>query len=145
MVPFPDVVSLRADASLSEIKRTVLEAGHTRYPVVSDDDQVVGFVDLKDVLRAGETDAGEDTTAGDPAREIAIVPETTSIGGLVLDRIGRAPEAGDSVDIGEYTLEVTSVDGTRIEAIDISTAAPSNGGDMASGHGPDRSDDEPGE
>ena len=235
MVPFPDVVSLPADASLSEIKRTVNEAGHTRYPVVEDDgNQVVGFVDVKDVLRAGEADTGEDATAGSLAREIAIVPETTAIsdlllqfrddggqmaavidewgtfegiatiedvveavvgdlrdefdddrrepsvrgqpdgsyeidggaaisivnealgasfdgpdietiGGLVLDRLGRAPEAGDSVDIGEYTLEVTQVDGTRIEAVDVSAVANPDGGDMASGDGPDQSGDEPGE
>ncbi|CCQ36270.1 DUF21/CBS domain protein [Natronomonas moolapensis 8.8.11] len=213
MVPRPDVVSLRPDASLSEIKRAVLDAGHTRYPVVSDDgDRVVGFVDLKDVLRASEADSQGDATAGTLAREVAIVPETTSIGdlllqfrddsgqmaavvdewgtfegiatvedvveaivgdlrdefdadrgepsirgqpdgsyevdgsvavsvvnetlgasfeapdvetigGLVFDLLGRAPEAGDSVEIDGHVLEVRGVDGARIEAVHVSTAS----------------------
>jgi len=244
MVPRPDVVSLRADASLSEIKRTVLDTGHTRYPVVSDEDgdQVVGFVDLKDVLRASDADARGDATAGDLAREIAIVPETTSlgdlllqfrddrgqmaavvdewgtlegvatiedvveaivgdlrdefdtdrrepsirgrpdgsyeidggvavsvvnetlgasfeapdvetIGGLVFDLLGHAPEAGDSVEADGRVLEVTGVDGARIEGVHVSaaTADPDEGdtasgdeGDTASGdEGDTASDDDP--
>ncbi len=209
MVPRPDVVSLPTDASLSEIRSTVFEAAHTRYPVVEPDDgdQVVGFVDVKDVLRASEADDGE-TTAGELAREIIVVPETTAvnelllrfrdehqqmaavidewgslegiatvedvveaivgdlrdefdtderepsirsradrrfdvdgsvplaavnetlgadvestefdtIGGLVLDRLDRAPEPGDSVEVDGYVIEVDSVDGTRISTLTI--------------------------
>jgi CBS domain containing-hemolysin-like protein len=88
MVPRPDVVSLPADATLSETNATVLETNHTRYPVVAadDGDQVVGFVDVKDVLRANET--GGATTAGDIAREILVVPETTAADDLLL-QFGR--------------------------------------------------------
>jgi CBS domain containing-hemolysin-like protein len=85
MVPRPDVVALPADRTLPEIRGTVLKAGHTRYPVVADEDadRVVGFVDVKDVLRAGE--AGDETaTAGDLARELVVVPETTAIGDLLV-------------------------------------------------------------
>jgi CBS domain containing-hemolysin-like protein len=204
MVPRPDVVAVSEAASLSELTETILEAEHTRYPVVGadDDDRIVGFVDVKDVLRA---DAGDDSgaTAGDLARELPVVPETTpindlllqfrdehrqmaavidewgafegiatvedvveavvgdlrdgfdagirepsihrrddgayevnggvplsvvndrlgtdfestdfeTIGGMVLARIGRAPETGDSVEIDGYSFEVTDVAGTRI-------------------------------
>lgn len=54
MVPRPDVTSIPAGADLAAIRTTVLDAGHTRYPVVAADDadRVVGFVDAKDVLRA---------------------------------------------------------------------------------------------
>src|SRR6056297_3100962 len=64
MVPRPDVVTIPADATLSEIRETALAAGHTRYPVVGADDRdsVVGFIDVKDVLRAIET-TGETTAA----------------------------------------------------------------------------------
>jgi CBS domain containing-hemolysin-like protein len=85
MVPRPDVVSVPADASLSELRATVLDANHTRYPVVAadDPDHVVGFVDAKDVLRA--TDAASDSvTAGDLARDIVVVPETTAIDDLLV-------------------------------------------------------------
>ncbi|MEF8813107.1 MAG: hemolysin family protein [Halovenus sp.] len=209
MVPRPDVVSVPTDASLSEIRSTVFEAEHTRYPVVEpdDSDQVVGFIDVKDVLRASEQD-NEETTAGDLAREIIVVPETTAvndlllrfrdeqqqmaavidewgtlegiatvedvaeaivgdlrdefdtderepsirsradgrfdvdgsvplsavnetlgadvestefdtIGGLVLDRLDRAPEPGDSIQADGYIIEVESVDGTRISTLAI--------------------------
>jgi len=84
MVPRPDVVSVPADAPLSELHSVVLEAGHTRYPVVAadDGDQVTGFVDVKDVLRAEVDDEGA-TVVGDIAREIVIVPETMALRDLL--------------------------------------------------------------
>jgi CBS domain containing-hemolysin-like protein len=84
MVPRPDVVSVPADASLSDLQSVVLEAGHTRYPVLDadDGDQVVGFVDVKDVLRA-EVEGGEAESVGDIAREILIVPETMALSDLL--------------------------------------------------------------
>ncbi|AEM57999.1 cobalt transporter [Haloarcula hispanica N601] len=85
MVPRPDVVSVPADATLSDIRAVVFDEGHTRYPVVDadDSDQIVGFIDVKDVLRAGEEGNGN-TTAGDIAHEIPVVPETTAINDLLL-------------------------------------------------------------
>jgi len=85
MVPRPDVVSVPADASLAELRSVVLEAEHTRYPVVeaNDADQVVGYVDVKDVLRAGER-GNESATAGDLAREILVVPESTRVNELLV-------------------------------------------------------------
>jgi CBS domain containing-hemolysin-like protein len=212
MVPRPDVVSVPADATLSELRALVLDAGHTRYPVLEadDSDQVVGFVDVKDVLRAGEESEG-DVTAGDIAREILVVPETTTIndlllqfrdehqqmaavidewgsfegvatvedvveavvgdlrdgfddderehsirergdgvydidgsvtlsavsdtlggdfesdevetiGGLVLGDLDRAPDVGDSIEVGGYVVEVTSVEGTRISTVRVQEA-----------------------
>jgi CBS domain containing-hemolysin-like protein len=209
MVPRPDVVSVPADMSLSELRSTVLDAEHTRYPVVEADDadQTVGFVDLKDVLRATES-GSESTTAGDLARDLVVVPETTTVdelllqfrdeqrqmaavidewgvlegiatiedvveaivgdlrdefdadlrehsirriddstydadgsvtlsavnetldtafegrgfetlGGLVLDRLGRVPKVGDSVEAGDYVVEARDVDGTRISTLRI--------------------------
>ncbi|MEF8785251.1 MAG: hemolysin family protein [Haloarculaceae archaeon] len=210
MVPRPDVVSIPADATLSELRTLVLESGHTRYPVLDadDSDQVVGFVDVKDVLRASEEPEEDVGTAGDIAREILVVPETTTIndlllqfraehqqmaavidewgsfegiatvedvieavvgdlrdefdvderehsirergdgvfdidgsvtlsavsdtlggnfeseevetiGGLVLGSLDRAPERGDSIEVGGYVVEVTDVDGTRISTVRV--------------------------
>lgn len=84
MIPRPDVVSVPAEATVDEIRDIVNEEMHTRYPVVEagNDDQVVGFVDIKDVLEASETDA--DATAEDMAREIMVVPETMPINELLL-------------------------------------------------------------
>jgi CBS domain containing-hemolysin-like protein len=211
MIPRPDVVSIPADATVESIRAIVKSEMHTRYPVVEagNDDQVVGFIDVKDVLEASEGDA--DVTAGDLTREIMVVPETTpinelllqfradqqqmaavidewgalegiatvedvveavvgdlrdefdtvsdepaverressgfeidggvslsevndvlgvnldaegfdTVAGLVLDRLNRAPETGDTVKEGDYRFEVTAVDAKRIltvEAIPI--------------------------
>jgi CBS domain containing-hemolysin-like protein len=56
-----------------------------RYPVVApgEADEVVGFVDVEDVLRSIE-DGEETVRAGDLARDLIIVPETTSIADLLL-------------------------------------------------------------
>ncbi|EMA67369.1 transporter associated domain-containing protein, partial [Halorubrum distributum] len=201
-------------------------AGHTRYPVVENDDadRVVGFVDVKDVLRATET--GDDgATASDLAREILVVPETTSasdllvqfrderrqmaavidewgafegiatvedvaealvgdlrdefdvadgrhtirrtgdrtheadgsvalldvndalgtdlsgdgyetLGGFVLDRIGRSPEVGDVAETEAYAFEVTAVDGARISTVRVTRRDdPSESADDGDGEG----------
>ncbi|MEF8891780.1 MAG: hemolysin family protein [Haloferacaceae archaeon] len=209
MVPRPDVVSVSADASLSDLQSIVLEAGHTRYPVLDadDGDQVTGFVDVKDVLRA-EVESGDAESVDDIAREIVVVPETMAlsdllkqfrenrqqmaavidewgafegiatvedvvealvgdlrdefdvderepsvrrrddggydvdggvplskindviegeftsdevetVGGLVLERLNRAPERGDRVEVAGHVVEVTSVEGTRISAVRV--------------------------
>jgi CBS domain containing-hemolysin-like protein len=210
MVPRPDVVSVPADSPLPEVRATILDAGHTRYPVVAADepDRVVGFVDVKDVLRASEA-GDESVTVGDLAREIIVVPEMTTVsdllvqfrdeqrqmaavidewgtfegiataedvvetvvgdlrdefdvdsrehsihrrrdgvygadgavslsrinatlgtdlqgegydtlGGFVLDRLGREPERGDRVRAGAYTIEVMDTEGARISTLRIS-------------------------
>ncbi|USZ69764.1 hemolysin family protein (plasmid) [Halorussus salilacus] len=219
MVPRPDVVSVPADLPLPELRTLIIESGHTRYPVVDADDgtDVVGYLDVKDVLRVGEStdsDAEEAAvSAGDLARELPVVPETGAvddllrefqtehsqmaavidewgsfegivtiedlveqvvgdlrdqfdtdarepsieprgdgsyavdggvavsdvnaeldaefevedfgtIGGLVLDRLGRAPEVGDRVEADGYTLEVAAVDGARVSAVVVREGTP---------------------
>jgi CBS domain containing-hemolysin-like protein len=209
MVPRPDVTSVAADTALPALRRTILDAEHTRYPVVTDDEpeQVVGFLDARDVLRT--TEEGDDAvTAAGLARDIVIVPETTTIsdllvqfrdeqrqmaavidewggfegivtvedgveavvgdlrdefdadsrertirqrgdglyvadgavplstinaaletdfrgdgyetlGGFVLDRLGRKPELGDAVEAEGHRIAVTGVDGARIATLRI--------------------------
>ena len=218
MVPRPDVVSVPSDASLSTIRSTALEAEHTRYPVVDadDHDRVIGYIDLKDVLRGIEAADPESPTAADLAREVLVVPETTAvddlllqfrdehqqmaavvdewgafegiatvedvveaivgdlrdefdaderepsirqevdgryevdggvplwtvnealgtdfrseevetIGGLVLERLGRVPDPGDRIEADGYAIEVTAVDGARISTLLIQEADDGTG------------------
>lgn len=207
MVPRPDVITVSADTSLASFREMVLESNHTRYPVVEadDEDQVIGFIDVKDIL-AGEQRDETDVKAGDLAREILVVPETTTgsdlllefrsesqqmaaiidewgalegiatvedvveavvgdlrdefdssqdeptiqqrqpgeyaidggvglgiasealnvdidsaefdtVGGMILERLDRAPEVGDAVENNGYRFEVTAVDGARISTV----------------------------
>ena len=210
MVPRPDVVSVPADLPLPDLRTMIIDEGHTRYPVLEadDNDQVVGFLDVKDVLRASESDDEASVTAGGLARDLPVVPETGriddlltefqsersqmaavidewgsfegiatvedvveeivgdlrddfdvderepsidrrgdgtyavdgnvpiskvnealdaafetesfgTIGGLVLDRLGRGPEVGDSIAVDGYRLDVERVDGARISSVVI--------------------------
>ncbi|WP_135854388.1 hemolysin family protein [Halorussus salinus] len=227
MVPRPDVVSAPADLPLSDLRTLIIEEGHTRYPVVEADDgnQVVGYVDVKDVLEAGESaDGTAAVTAADLARDLPVVPETgrindllsefqdqqgqmaavidewgsfegivtvedlvevvvgdlrdefdvdhrepsidrrsdgsfsvdggvavsdvndrlhadfevadfDTIGGLVLDRLGRAPEVGDRVETDGYYLDVEEVDGARVSTVAVRERDESDGGNAESGDG----------
>jgi len=49
------------------------------------------------------------------------LPETEydTVGGLVLDVLGRVPEKGEEIDIGNFKLKVESMKGQRIEKIKI--------------------------
>jgi CBS domain containing-hemolysin-like protein len=87
MVPRPDVVSVPADATLAAVKALVVEHGHTRYPVVDPEtgEQTVGYVDVKDVLRAGDSEAAESVTVGEIAREVPVVPETMDVDDLLAE------------------------------------------------------------
>ncbi|ELY88022.1 hemolysin family protein [Natrialba taiwanensis] len=92
MVPRPDVRSVPADTPLPELRHLIVDEGHTRYPIVDadDPDQVVGLVDAKDVIRASETiadatDSSTPITAGELARALPVVPETTTVGELLAE------------------------------------------------------------
>jgi len=210
MVPRPDVVSVPATLPVTELRSVILDAGHTRYPVVDDEDEVVGFVDAKDVLRVLDAGDTSDATAGDIARDLPLVPETTrlnelltefqgqqrqmavvidewgsfegiatvedvveqlvgdirdefdeaerepsidergdshvvdggvavsavnealgtgfespafdTIGGLVLARLGRAPETDDRIEVDGYQLTVEGVEGARVSTVEIKKA-----------------------
>ncbi|MEF8831425.1 MAG: hemolysin family protein [Halobacteriales archaeon] len=213
MVPHPDVASVPADMPLSELRTVVVDHGHTRYPVVDPEtDEPTGYVDVKDVLAATESDGDRSVTAADLARDLPIVPETTGIdelletfqreqrqmaavidewgslegiatvedavevvvgdirddfderarepsiearddgtylvdgtvsvqaindelgtdlepeaygtvGGLLLERLGRLPDVGDQVTVGQYGFEVAAVEGTRIGRVVIRPAS----------------------
>ncbi|WP_128475842.1 hemolysin family protein [Halorussus pelagicus] len=233
MVPRPDVVSASADLPLSDLRRLIIGEGHTRYPVVEtdDSDQVVGYVDVKDVLEASESTDGatESVTAGDLARDLTVVPETGRIndlltefqdeqgqmaavidewgsfegivtvedlvevvvgdlrddfdvdhreptierrsdgvftvdggvavsdvnerlnadfevsdfgtlGGLVLDRLGRAPEVGDRIKTDGYYLDVEEVEGARVSTVVVRERGDAS---RASQSRETRSEDEP--
>ena len=207
LIPRPDVVSVHPDTTLAELRDLVGEEGHTRYPVIDEEDDIHGFVDVKDVLTAVDPEEDwESMTAADVVRDLAVVPETVAvdellarfqeeqnqmaavidewgamegivtvedlieevvgeihdefdspagepsitritdgsyaidggvpiaqvnddldaafdpggtetIGGLVLDHLGRAPEVGDRVETDGFAIEVTDVDGTRISQV----------------------------
>lgn len=47
-----------------------------------------------------------------------------TIGGLVLSRLGRAPEVGDAIEVDGYEVTVEDVEGTRISSVTVSEVPP---------------------
>ena len=84
MRPRPDVTSIPSDTLLSDLRSRAIEAEYTRYPVVNESEQVIGFIDVKDILRISESiDETESITARDLARDIVVVPETLRVDELL--------------------------------------------------------------
>jgi putative hemolysin len=73
MMPRTEVVFLAARLTVAEAERLVRVETHTRYPVVDGtQDDVVGFVHLRDVLLRPDLDP--ETTVGELAREVKQLP-----------------------------------------------------------------------
>jgi CBS domain containing-hemolysin-like protein len=53
-----------------------------------------------------------------------LTEEVDSLGGLVYERLGSIPQVGDSVDIGNVTITVLSVEGVRPEQLQIVVKEP---------------------
>lgn len=86
MRPRPDVTTIPADTSLPDLRSMAIEGEYTRYPVVGDGGDVLGFVDVKDILRASETiDETSAITARDLSRDVIVVPETLRVDELLAE------------------------------------------------------------
>lgn len=55
-----------------------------------------------------------------------VSPRVATLGGLIVDRLGRAAEIGDAVDLGNVRLKVVEVDGARVVSAEI-TLVPGEG------------------
>lgn len=88
MVPRPDVETVPAWMSLSELQSVAANGTYTRYLVLDEDEeQPVGFVHVKDILRASEAEGHHDDsfTACEFAREALAIPETRRIDEILAD------------------------------------------------------------
>ncbi|WP_437226702.1 hemolysin family protein [Planctomicrobium sp. SH661] len=85
MTPRTDMVAIQASCSLEEARRQLLEAGHSRIPVVDGSmDDIVGLLYARDLLECFVD--GEGKSLRDIVRPPFYVPETTTINAL-LDRM----------------------------------------------------------
>ncbi|MBF6357728.1 HlyC/CorC family transporter [Nocardia higoensis] len=88
MRPRTEVDFLDADLAVNEARERAIEAGHSRYPVArSSLDDVLGFVHLRDLLRAGES---ENRTVAGLCRPLLQLPASKSaLATLTLMRRGN--------------------------------------------------------
>ncbi|MFD1562063.1 hemolysin family protein [Haloarchaeobius amylolyticus] len=92
---------IQDEFDVAELEPSIDELGDGRYAVD-------GGVSLDDVNEEFETTF--ESEAFD------------TIGGLVLSRLGRAPEVGDAIEANGYELTVDAVEGTRIASVIVNEA-----------------------
>ncbi len=87
MTPRTDMLCIHVDASLEDARRELLEAGHSRMPIIGDStDEIMGILYAKDLLKALEPQRppGEPVPVlRDIVREPVYVPVTTRIPSLL--------------------------------------------------------------
>jgi CBS domain containing-hemolysin-like protein len=88
MTPRPDIVAIRADATLDELRQLVREQEYSRLPVYTDNlDNIVGLVVVKDLIQSEPSGANLVSAIMRPA---AFVPETKRVVELLREfRKGR--------------------------------------------------------
>ncbi|MEH3033096.1 MAG: hemolysin family protein [Aeromicrobium erythreum] len=74
LVPRSRVDTVDPSMTVDEV-RTLMGSGHSRYPVIDDQDRILGVVHLVDVLPTGETVEPDTRTVTDVARPAVVVPE----------------------------------------------------------------------
>ncbi|MFJ4160517.1 hemolysin family protein [Microbacterium testaceum] len=85
MIPRSQIDSVTPDTTVGEV-RALMGTGHTRYPVIGDDDSPVGVVELIDVLREQPAD---DAPVASVMRAAVVIP-TSMLLPVALDRMRRS-------------------------------------------------------
>jgi len=85
MVPRSQIDSVTPDTTVGEV-RSLMATGHTRYPVIGDEDSPVGVVELIDVLREQPAD---DASVASVMRAAVVIP-TSMLLPVALDRMRRS-------------------------------------------------------
>jgi CBS domain containing-hemolysin-like protein len=79
MTPRPDIVAIKADATLGELRKLVQEQEYSRLPVFTENiDNIAGFIVVKDLYQLPEQPAS-DRRVRDFMRAAAFVPETNRV------------------------------------------------------------------
>ena len=113
MIPRTEVVWLETGTTTADFYRTFDEKPHTRFPVYRESiDNVVGVVNIKDVLRAvAQGRATAETAMDELMRPAYFVPETKPVGTLFLEMQERRQQLAVIIDeyggtAGIVTLEL---------------------------------------
>ena len=91
MVPRSQMVVLERDAPPAELMKTIVESGHSRYPVIGEDrDEVVGVLLAKDILRYFVESPHQEFKLSAFIRPAIVIPESKRLNTLLKEfRINR--------------------------------------------------------
>jgi putative hemolysin len=85
MTPRPDIVAIRSDATLGELRALLADQEYSRIPVFQESlDHILGFVYVKDLIRVGDTSLDEHVVSR-LLRPAHFVPETKRVAELLKD------------------------------------------------------------
>ena len=59
----------------------------------------------------------------------------STVGGFVIDRLGRAPQIGDEIDLDRLHIRIDALDGTRVVSVTVTRRPPDHNHDHDHGHG----------
>lgn len=84
MIPRGQMVVLERDASPQDMLRTIIDSGHSRFPVIADDrDEVIGILLAKDLLRFFAENGGERFRLKECLRPAVFIPESKRLNVLL--------------------------------------------------------------
>lgn len=84
MTPRPEIVAIREDATIGELRALFAEEKYSRVPVYRENlDHVLGLVYVIDVIAAH--DASPESSFAPLVREVSFVPETKKVGDLLAE------------------------------------------------------------
>ena len=101
MVPRSQMVVIDIEDSFDEILATIVESGHSRFPVIgADRDEVLGILLAKDLLRYFGSDAAKELTIRKLLRPAAVIPESKRLNALLKEF--RASHNHMAIVVDEY-------------------------------------------
>ena len=100
MTPRPDIVAIRSDATLTELRTVLAEQEYSRIPVFEESlDHILGFVHVKDLIRVGDVSPDERVVTR-LLRPAHFVPETKRVAELLKDM--QRQQVQSAVVVDEY-------------------------------------------
>ena len=87
MIPRSHMVVLEHDASPAELLKSIVDSGHSRFPVIGEDrDEVIGILLAKDLLRSfASLDEHHPLNLDDMLRPVVFVPESKRLSTLLTE------------------------------------------------------------
>jgi len=101
MVPRSQMVVIDIGHDFDEILATIVESGHSRFPVIGEDrDEVLGVLLAKDLLRYFGSDEAKDMRVQKLLRSAAVIPESKRLNALLKEF--RASHNHMAIVVDEY-------------------------------------------
>ena len=101
MIPRSQMVVIDAEQDFDQALATIVESGHSRFPVIGEDrDEVVGILLAKDLLRFFGSDDARDLQVRKLLRPPAVIPESKRLNALLKEF--RASHNHMAIVVDEY-------------------------------------------